>query len=1069
MICSLLLKIVKLLFHFFILLSDLKTLYKLTGILLMSLAFAFAAKSFFIPERIFTKNVNLEHGLSQCVVTDVAIDKKGFLWIGTLEGLNRYDGSNVSVFKHNQNDKNSLPSSKILKMFSDDNSHLWLKTTYGLTVFDTRTGKIVRADFLKQAESLWVCRNDSKSVWLYLRSGGLMKVNTADFSYLSFENKTARLPLGCEVLDMYKINKAVYMVTSCGDIVRYDEPSKTFTFIQNTLSDNAVFDNSGLDKNGDIYLGSQQTDLMYYSVKESVFRVPTYNLQNVKLFSVRSIHFDATNNVLLLGTYGQGLFVYDYATKSLKQFKKNDQEISLTSNYIQRVISDNNGVVYIGYDGMGVDILDPFVKKFVTIKNGSKEDFRSLHFVRKIVEDDRNTLLIGTSGSGLVKYDRESQKFTFLNDRNFAVNPVNFIIDMIRVKDELWVGYNGGGVDILDIQTLNRIGHFSVGKSQNEISDGLIWSFMNDNRGNIWIGTRNNGLNMVNIQTRTVKQFTRAEFPVLATGMRSMMMLRSGNFLVATEDGLLEVDGMSNKILPVFPIDFASQVYKSYKSIYIDHKERIWLATDGMGLLVISKDYRVLNNFNTGNSLNNDVVYGILPENDSTFWISSNAGISCIQWNERSLEKGGTIQTSNYDEKNGLQAKEFNTGAYTLLRDGRMAFGGINGVNVFNPKRVKNNLIVPIVYINEFKVFENVLKKDTLISYLSSVNLKPFENSFSITFGTIGFSLPGKTQYRYRLVGNDEEWINAGGRNYVSYTNLKSGAYSFQVKACNYDGVWNDNYTTLNIHIDTPFYKTWWFSLLLLGFTSQIIYIMYRYRLKVSRDREKLSIRHTKQIAELEMKALRAQINPHFLFNSLNSINSYILKNDNKMASRYLVKFSQLVRNILNNSSIPFISLSEELNTIELYMHIEGMRFNNQFTYLIDVEQGVNTSAIRIPSLLLQPYVENAIWHGLLHKDGEKNIAIRISKHSLESVCIRIEDNGVGRKMAAENKQKPGHGKSYGMQLGEDRLKLMNYGQEGVSSVHVIDNIDEKQHPNGTTIEIIIATNVFVDEKISLN
>ncbi len=138
--------------------------------------------------------------------------------------------------------------------------------------------------------------------------------------------------------------------------------------------------------------------------------------------------------------------------------------------------------------------------------------------------------------------------------------------------------------------------------------------------------------------------------------------------------------------------------------------------------------------------------------------------------------------------------------------------------------------MIPIVYIHQFKVFENELKSDTLISYLSSVNLKHFENSFSITFGTIGYSIRGKTKYRYRLLGYDKEWINADSRNYVSYTNMKAGDYEFQVKACNYDGVWNENYTSLYINLATPFYKTWWFMLLVIGFFSEGAYLFYRYR-----------------------------------------------------------------------------------------------------------------------------------------------------------------------------------------------------------------------------------------------
>jgi LytS/YehU family sensor histidine kinase len=187
------------------------------------------------------------------------------------------------------------------------------------------------------------------------------------------------------------------------------------------------------------------------------------------------------------------------------------------------------------------------------------------------------------------------------------------------------------------------------------------------------------------------------------------------------------------------------------------------------------------------------------------------------------------------------------------------------------------------------------------------------------------------------------------------------------------------------------------------------------------------------------------------------------------MATKYLVKFSQLVRNILNHSSSSYISLKEELNTIELYMHIEGMRFNNQFSYLIDIEPDIYPSNILIPSLLLQPYVENAIWHGLLHKEGEKNITIRVRKDSMETVCIEIEDNGVGRAMAEEIEQKPQQRKSFGMQLGENRLKLMNNGHGVVSSVNVIDKVNELGQPNGTIIRIIIPTNIFKEEKISLN
>jgi sensor histidine kinase YesM len=331
----------------------------------------------------------------------------------------------------------------------------------------------------------------------------------------------------------------------------------------------------------------------------------------------------------------------------------------------------------------------------------------------------------------------------------------------------------------------------------------------------------------------------------------------------------------------------------------------------------------------------------------------------------------------------------------------------------------------------------------------------------SIEFNTLGFSLPEKTKYQYQLIGNDKDWIMSGARNYVSYTNLKSGNYEFRVKACNYDGEWNEKYTSLKIHIATPFYKTWWFILLSIVVISSIIYFIYRNKMKENKEKETLRILNNKELAQLELKALRAQINPHFLFNSLNSINNFILKNDTKKASRYLVKFSQLVRNILNNSSTPLISLEEELQTIELYMLIEGMRFNEQFSYKIIINSSINTSTISIPSLLLQPYVENAIWHGLLHKEGEKRITISIEKINENSISIEINDNGIGRKKVQEIENKSHKGKSYGMQIGEDRLKLIKQSTGQMAQVEVFDSYDEDDIGNGTTIKIIIPNKIF--------
>jgi ligand-binding sensor domain-containing protein len=1023
----------------------------------------------FDPLKIYTKNVSLPNGLSQCVVTDMVVDQKGFLWVGTFDGLNRFDGSNITIFKHIPGNTSTLPSSKIHKLFADDDGHLWVKTNNGLSILDTRTGKVIQPGFLQDFETTWVHRASDNKVWLYANKKGLLLVNTKNMRYTLYKNDSHHLPENCLALDIYKYKDMVYILGTCGDVICFNSITNEYSLVKNTKTKNIQYDNSGIGKFGNIYFGSQHSDMLFYNTTDNTFQATPFYDQSIKLISVKCIKYDATNDLLLLGTYGQGLFVYNYANRVLSQHMKNGNEIKLSSNYIQCVTSDKNGVIYCGYDGQGFDVLDPFIKKFVTISREDPNDLKNLRYVRKILEDDQNNLLIGTSGSGLVKYNRTTQSCSFYNATNILKNSDNFIIDMIRVGNELWIGFNGGGIDILDIHSFRHLGSIFPGESANGLTSGFIWSFLADQEGNVWVGTRENGLNKIHIATRKVTKYNKIKFPQFNTGIRCLAKLSTGNIIIGTENGLFEWNTNTEKIQKVFPLKKGEDGFNSFKSIYIDTKQRLWLTMDGSGIVVLSKEYTWLRNFNTQNALNNDVVYGLLPENDSVFWFSSNAGLSKLCWNENSLIENGKVEVFNYDEKNGLQSNEFNTGAFAQLRDGSMAFGGLNGINVFKPSDVKANPQLPKVYINEFKIFENDIQTDTSIAYRSHIALKHFENAFSITFNTIGFTLPGKTKYKYRLLGYDNDWIYADHRNYVSYTNMPPGNYSFQVKACNYDGVWNEEYTRLSIFIATPFYKAWWFYGLLLSSIIFILYAIYHSRIRIAEEKEALRLMHTKEIAEVEMKALRAQINPHFLFNSLNSINSYILKNDNKLASKYLVKFSQLVRNILNNSSSPYITLKEELNTIELYMHIEGMRFNNQFSYIVHVEEDINTANILIPSLLLQPYVENAIWHGLLHKEGDKNITIRVNKETRETVCIEIDDNGVGRKMAAFIEQKPKQRKSFGMQLGESRLKWMNNGQNANSSVQVIDKVDASQQGTGTIIKIIIPIYIFQEQHISLN
>lgn len=1028
------------------------------------------ASSFFRPEKYFFKNVHLKNGLSQCVVTSIVQDKMGFIWASTFDGLNRFDGNSIKVFRHDLQDPNSILSSKIFMVVPDDNNHLFLTTSDGFCIFDCKSEKIIKPEVLAEGPPAWVGNRDANHMWYYAEKKGLLLLDTRDFTYQLMANSLVPNPDKNRLSNIIEYHGKLYYIFSDAGVIIYDLKTNQQTYFPNVLQLNSEYLYSEIDKYGKIYIAINHDDLIYFDTKSKKFGKSDFYKKNQKLIAVTRLKYDSLNDVLFLGTYGQGMFTYEYQTGNLTQFKKGDAQFPISSNYISSLCINQLGMIYIAYDGMGFDVIDPYIKKFSPITYESVVDQSSLKYVRKMVEDDFGNILVGTSESGLVKYNREKHQFNFYNFRSSHANTKEFIIDMIRNGDELWLGYNSLGICVVDIHTLKLKRNIYEGKSDRALSGGTIWSLCKDNQNNMWAGTRDNGLNKINLATGIITKYEAPQFPALEkNGIRCLYNFNNNEILLGTEMGLFIFYVREEKLQKVFPLNASEAAFKGIKSIFKDYKNRHWLATDGGGIVVLEKNYQFVKNFSTIHGLGNNVIYGILPQNDTSFWISSNAGICNIIWNENVLYKNEALKTHNYDELNGLQSNEFNSAAFAMLQDGSMVFGGLNGINIFKPEQIRNNPVSAEVYLSEFKIFENPLKSAINISYLDKVDLKHFENSISIVFNTLGFSIPEKTFYKYRLLGYDDNWIDAKNRNYVSFTNLSPGDYEFQVKATNYDGVWSNSATKLKICIATPFYNTWWFYLLLTVLLLTLFFLGNKYRSKELKEKEAIKLQFAKELSEVEMKALRAQINPHFLFNSLNSINNYILKNDTKLASKYLVQFSQLIRNILNNSSSPYISLQEELKTIELYMMIEGMRFSNQFSYQIIVDPQLNTAVHSIPSLLLQPYVENAIWHGLLHKEGEKNIIISVSLLNSDAILISIEDNGTGRKISEEHGKKTDARKSFGMQLGESRIRLLNKGNTQIAKVDVIDLHNEQGDPIGTKIDIIIPAKLNITDFTPLN
>jgi hypothetical protein len=400
-----------------------------------------------------------------------------------------------------------------------------------------------------------------------------------------------------------------------------------------------------------------------------------------------------------------------------------------------------------------------------------------------------------------------------------------------------------------------------------------------------------------------------------------------------------------------------------------------------------------------------------------------------------------------YDKSDGLQGTEFNAGAYYRSNDGELFFGGINGYNSFYPRDVKDNTLLPEVVLTGFKVLNEDVGLAASLEYTDTITLTHKDYVFSLEFAAIHLTAPEKNRYAYTLEGFDEDWVYTQ-RRFATYTNLDPGGYVFKVKASNNDGIWNDKGLSISIFIRPPFWRTWWFYALVSVLVASIVWTLYKFRVGQIRKEEKLKTEFNKRLADVEMTALRAQMNPHFLFNCLNSINRFIVRNDAETASNYLTKFSRLIRLILQNSKSPTIALKSELEALKLYIDMEEMRFENRFDYHIHVDDTIEVEYVEVPPLLLQPYVENAIWHGLMHKEAKGKLTIEITKEGNRLRCM-IEDNGIGRQKAQQLKRKSAtRNKPMGMKITTDRLNLYQKQTE----VQVVDLLDLNGDPSGTRV-----------------
>jgi len=1018
-------------------------------------------------DRLFSENIKYVKGLSQNWIYAIHQDKYGYMWFGTWEGLNKYDGYNYTIY----NVADGLSDHTIYCILEDDEGFLWIGTGKGLNKFDRKKQKFTQYTKLSGDTTnlfhdrvLSIIQSRDGAIWLGTGAGliKLDKTSNTITSYLS-TNQDYNSLRSNYILNLYEDKSGIIWVATTYGLVKFDPQTGRSTRYYHIQGDTSGLSHNNIryvlqEQSGNFWIGTKY-GLNYFDTTSQKIRQYFFDAGDDHSISDNWIRviFEDRNGQIWIGTENGGLNLYDRKNGNFIRFQNQlSNKNSLSNNKVYSIFEDISENLWIGtYNG--VNKIDRYYNNFEHIHRTSNDN-KSLNddIIWSFAEDDSNNLWIGTS-SGINIKNRLTGTYTYIvNDPDDLQSLANNDIRSILYTPQyncFWFGLWGAGLDKYDLKT-QEITHFKHNPNINSISDDYVNDILLDKKGMIWIAT-GKGLSRLHPATYRFETFRHSsKNPNSLSNDITICLFEDShdNIWIGTDDGLNKYNVALNKftVYRNEPGNKNSLGNNSVFQIYEDKTNKIWIGTSGGGLSRLEPEKEKFRVYTTEEGLPNNIVYSILEDDEGNIWISTNLGISKLYViSERFV---------NYDVKDGIQSNEFNLGAGYKDRDGQLYFGGMNGYNVFDPDQIKFNPNKPVVVITGFRKFNEKQPEEYFDG--DTIRLNYDDNFFSIDISALDYTNPAKNKYRYMLEHVDKDWVRTDANNRVAeYKKVQSGIYTFKANGSNNDGIWNDKGITLTIIITPPWWKTWWFRILLtlmvVFFAWIIIYRRIR-RIRIEHEVEMKLLEIEKQKFDLEQKALRLQMNPHFIFNSLNSIQSYILSHDAEKAVQYLGKFSQLMRLILTHSAHKFISLKDELLAVSYYLDLEKLRFEDKFDYSVNVDENIDEEFIEIPPMIIQPYIENAIIHGLLHKPTKGKIDIDFKLMGNRVICT-VVDNGIGREKSLELEKQSGlKRKARGMLITKARLEILNRQSEDEFSVRVFDLKDDKGNPAGTKVEIVI-------------
>ena len=965
---------------------------------------------------------SLKEGLPQSQVRCMMQDSRGFIWIGTLGGLSKFDGRKFANYDRREgllnNQINCLLELTNGSIAAGSNGSVVLVNGLGVESIPLGEGhreSTINALFEYNGQ-LWIGMENG--LLCYSLSEKKFIEMDASFSMLADQHIKAFLLQG---------NAHLFILTK-EKLYRHENGSLNVIF--HPENKETTFFDIASTKDGALWLAAKGEGLIRLNPNDGSCK-NFLDHPDLTTNLITGLLVDKDDKIWMTSRYG--FYEYD-GSRFLSYTEKN----GVKSPDVRDIIEDREGNIWLGTYGAGILRFTGKGFSSYTSVDGLPGDA-----VMSIAQDSAGAWWFSTFDKGISRF----------SDGHFQQYNLAELTDNKRiwssVKDHtgaLWFGSSDGLFRYSN-------GQFKRFGEEDSISNTMILSLFEDNSKRLWIGT-NKGLT-------TYENGKFSKVSIAGSPQKKVRCIRQdqgGHLWFAAIDGVFKFDG----------IGFTLYTQKdglpenSSNCIEIDEQNRIWVGTQN-GISVLSSSQFISSQIDDNSGSN---VVNFLKNFDRQLWVGTNNGLFSIDLTKELSE--GSLVFRHYGIDDGLRSMETNLNAVFIDDQKQFWFGTTEGVTILNTSELQKQRDIYGPLLNMVNVQINLQDVDWTKGFEkrseeNGLAVNPTfqykQNHITFYFTGISTTHPGNVKYQYMLEGLDEDWKTATEIGFATYSNLPYKDFDFKVRAMSAEGMWSDT-AAYSFRVKPPFWLTWWFILLeAITAISIVGSVIYNRRKALREKREKEWFEIKSKMLALEQQSLNSSMNRHFVFNALNSIQYYINRQDRLAANKYLSDFARLIRKNLDSSEDNLTTLRDEIERLELYMKLEHMRFQDKFDYTINVDASLNRDQIKVPAMLIQPFLENSIWHGLLPKDSQGRVVVDIVRNN-GSLEFTITDNGIGIENSLKNKTTTDDHISKGMEITQSRIELIKKTTGQTIELHGPYQIHANEEgEDGTRVRILLPLN----------